>query len=211
MEPQPAQPLPGNHYDFILNPEKPQKRGLLGGLGGDSFIAKIVFLIGGAVIFMVVMAVVINLFFGSKTSLDTLVGIAQTEQEIVRLGSLSKDATDQAVKNASLNTQLTVKSHQQVWLAFLAERNRTIKSEELVLKRDPAADKKLRIADQTSTFDTTYTTVMRSQLEAYSASLKAAYQGATNKREKELLAKHYDDVKLLLKQWPSSTVSLAGY
>jgi len=209
MEPQPAQPLPGNHYDFILNPEKPQKRGLLGGLGGDSLIAKIVFLIGGAVIFMVVMAVVINLFFGSKTSLDTLVGIAQTEQEIVRLGSLSKDATDQAVKNASLNTQLTVKSHQQVWLAFLAERSRTVKSEELVLKRDSATDKKLRVADQTSTFDTTYTTVMKAQLEAYSAALKTAYQGASNKKEKELLAKHYDDVKLLLKQWPASTLSLS--
>lgn len=211
MEPQPAAPQPTNNYDFILNPEKSQKRKFLGGLGGDTFITKVVFIVGGAIVLMVVLAVVVNLFFGSKTNLDTVVALTKTEQEIARLSAAGEDASNQEIKNSAINTQLVITSHQRSWLTFLGKRGREVKKEELNLGKDTSSDKRLETAKQTSTFDTTYNTLMRSGLTAYASSLKNAYQGASNKQERELLNKHYKDVQLLLKQWPSITVSLASY
>lgn len=200
---QPQAPVqPGNDYDFILNPEKPAKKGMLA--GGDPFVSKILFILGGAAILMIVGALLVNMLFGGKTNLETIVSIAQSEQEVVRLAAMGEDATTQTVLNAAINTQLIVKTHQQEWLTFLSRHGRKVESKELALKRNATTDKKLTTATQTSTFDTTYTTVMRSQLDAYAAALKSAYQGASDKQERLLLGQQYDEVQLLLKQWPAS-------
>lgn len=202
MDPQPAGPQPTNNYDFILNPQKPQKK-LFGGMGGDTFIAKVAFIVGGAIIIMVVGALLVNLIFGSKTNLETLVSLAKTEQEIGRLSDMGKDAVEQQIKNAAINTDLVVTSHQRSWLTFVEKRGREVKSEELNLGKDSSSDRKLTLAKQTSTFDPTYTTLMRASLTDYAKDLKQAYQGATNKQEKLLLDAQYKDVVLLLKQWPA--------
>lgn len=194
--------MPGNQYDFILNPQKPQKRNVLGGIGGDPFISKILFIVGGAVVLMVMAALFINLLFGSKTNVETLVALAQTEQEIVRLSSMGEDAADQSIRNAAITSQLSVTSHQRIWLATLNKHNRQIEDKELSLKRDASTDKKLTTARQTSTFDTTYATVMRSKLEAYATVLKTAHQGSSDAKDRAALSSQYDDVQLLLKQWP---------
>ena len=143
MEPTQAgpQPQPTNHYDFILNPEKPAKRGLLGGIAGDSFVTKILFIVGGAIVLMVAAALLINLLFGSGTNLNTIVTLAQTEEEIARLSGLGEDAGSQEIKNAAITTQLTLKSHQVEWLAFLKKQGREVKNEELKLKKDPSSDR----------------------------------------------------------------------
>lgn len=202
--PGPTPPPSDNNYDFILNPQKPIKKGVLGGVGSDPFVSRILFIIGGAVILMVVGALLVNIIFGGKTNLETIVSITQSEQEVVRLAAMGEDATSQPVLNAAINTQLGVKTHQQEWLAFLGQHGRKVESKELALKRNTTTDKKLTTAIQTSTFDTTYTTVMRSQLDAYAAALKSAYQGASDKQERLLLGQQYDEVQLLLKQWPAN-------
>ncbi len=201
MEPQPGMSPPANNYDFILSPAKPPKRSLFGGTK-DPFITKILLLVGGAVAVMIVLAVIINLFFGSKTNIGTFVALTQTEQEIIRLSDESKNATAQDIKNAAITTRLSTKSHQKQWLSFLAAHNTKVGVEELNLKKDAGADSKLKLAVQTSTFDKTYTAVMRSQLQAYASSLQNAYKGETGQQQRKLLSQQYDDVQLLLKQWP---------
>lgn len=207
MEPQSGVPAPSNNYDFIMNPGQPQpKRGLFAGAPGkDSFVTKILILVGGAVLVMIVLAVVINLFFGGKTSLDTLVSLAQAEQEIVRLSAEGEDATSQEIKNAAVTTELSLTSHQQQWLAYLAERSRPVPAEELNLKRNASLDAKLKTAAQTSTFDTTYTDIMRSQLTTYAQALRTAYQNESGAQKRALMSNQYNDVVLLLKQWPQKT------
>jgi len=199
MEPPTSAPPEGTNYDFILNPEKPAKRKAVGGMGGDSFIIKILFIVGGTVILMVVAAFLVNLFLGNRTNLDALVGLAQSEQEIVRLSEKGKDATSQDIKNAAVNTQLSVKSHQSDWLAYLGERGREVKDKELDLKKSASADKRLETAKQASLFDNTYANMMRSELTDYAKALKSAYDGSVVKEEKSILNKHYAGVQLLFK------------
>jgi hypothetical protein len=203
MEPQSNGPLPTGSYDFIMNPAKPPKRGPTGGISGNSFIIKIVFLVGGLVVVMIVVAVAMNIFLGDKTNLDTIVSLAQTEQEIARVnGTLSRDLVGQPLKEASMNTELTAKSHIQTWNAFLAKYDRKTDATLLALKQDATTDKRLQIAVQTSTFDNTFTSIVRKELTDYAAEIKQAYQGATNTQEKTIMNSQYKDVQLLLKQWP---------
>lgn len=210
MEPTPAAPPPGNDYNFIMNPEKAKKQGGLSGVGGDPFIAKIVLIVGGALALIIVLTLSVNLFFGGTSNLDMVVSLTQREQEIIRLSAESENATGQEIKNAAINTQLSIKSQQQSWVAFLGKRGRAVPPEEMNLKKDTSSDNKLKLAEETSTFDTTYTTIMRSQLEDYAGLLKSTFDGATNKEERELLSTHYNEVLLLLSQWPSSTVGFAA-
>ena len=151
---------------------------------------------------MIVAAVLVNLFFGGKTNLETVVALAQSEQEIVRLAGRGEDAGNQAVRNAAITARVSVRTQQQEWLAYLSKHGRKVESEELALKKNAATDRQLTTATQTSTFDTTYVSVMRGRLDAYAASLRNAHQGASNKQERELLAVHFGEVQLLLKQWP---------
>lgn len=197
-------PKPENNYDFILNPKQPQKRGLFGKLNGDPFITKIAFIVGGAVILMVVLALVVNFFFGSKSNTDSIVSVAQNEQEIVRLSALGKDASSQQIKNAAINTAVSIKSQQNEWLAFLNKHNREVKLDELNFEKDDSTDKRLKNAEQTSTFDVTYSTVMRSMLETYATSLKTVYDASSNQQERSILNDHYNEAQLLLEQWSST-------
>ncbi|HTH72616.1 MAG TPA: hypothetical protein VL737_04620 [Candidatus Pristimantibacillus sp.] len=213
MEPQIPGPVPGTQFDFIMNPQKAPKKSMLAGGpgGGNPFVKQIMFLIGGAVLLMIVIALGINFIFGGKTDMGAILSIAQTEQEIVRVSLASKDATDQSVKNAAVNTELTVGSHQQAWLKFLASHRTKTDAKLLALKRDNTTDAKFTAAQQTSTFNSTFANTMRSQLEAYAEQLKSAYDGASNKQERQMLKDQYGHVQLLLKQWPSSVVGLAFY
>lgn len=193
-------PPPTNHYDFIINPQQQPKRSL-SGISNNPFIMRLVIIIGGAVL-MIVIALVVNLFFGSKTNVDDLVALTQNQQEIIRVSSQSKDATDQAIKNAAINTEVSLTTQQKEWLAFLNKHGRKVEAKELALKKDAETDKKLTSAKQTSTFDEAYVAILRAQLEAYKNALDAAFAGATNQEEKDLLKKHYTGVELLLQQWP---------
>lgn len=207
MEPQLSTPQPGSNYDFIINPEKPAKRKLVG-IGGDSFIIKVLLLVGGAIIVMAVLAIAINLLFGSRNSVESLVLLSQDQQEITRLSGLGKDATSQDVKNAAINTLLSVESQQAELMAYLAKRGREVKDVELDLKKDAAADKRLEIAKQASLFDSTYTNLMRTELTDYAQAIKSTYDATTIEQQRDLLNKHYKGVQLLLKQWPPATVGL---
>jgi hypothetical protein len=199
---QPQTPAPGNNYDFILSPEQ-KKPPLLGGkLGNNPFLAKIIFIVAGAVVLMIVLAVVVNLAFGNRANIESMVLITQTEQEITRLSNEGSNASSLAVKNAASNTSVTIETHKQEWLAYLSSRDKTVSEEELALKRDAAIDSRLKNATKTSTFDTTYTTVMLSQLSDYADLIRDTYDKSASSEQRQILSKHYSDVQLLLKQWP---------
>lgn len=209
---QPDQNASGNNYDFIVTPgAAAPKRKFSLPFGGDSFITKVLFLLGGAVVLMIIVTVAINLLFGGRNNTGALVLLAQNQQEIVRVSSLGKNASSQPVKNAAINTALSVKSQQRDWLEFLSKRGTSPKPEELNLKKDASTDSRLEAAEQTSTFDSTYTSVMRTLLEEYANELKTVYDGTSSQQQRPLLSTHYNEVQLLLKQWPSSTLGLANY
>jgi predicted metalloprotease len=195
---------PTDPYRFIMEPPKVTKP-KVPGIGGNPFLMKIVFVLGGAVVVMIVIAVVVSIFFGSKTNIQDIQDIAATEQELIRVSNKGGDATDQSVKNAAVTTQATIITEQQEWLTFLSKHGHKADPKKLILKKNTATDTRLTQAQATSTFDLTFTQIMRTQLQAHSTELKNAYAGATNKEEKTLLEKDFKAVNLLLEQWPSNT------
>jgi hypothetical protein len=206
MEPQFGAGLPENtpDYSFILNPNQ-QKRGFGIGFIKDPFIAKIVLIVGCALALMLVMWLIVTLAFSSKTDIDTFVSLAQREEEILRVSAMGRDAIGQQVKNAATNTQLSIRSYQNKTIAYLTGHGRKLKLEELTLKKDATVDGKLKQAKETSAFDAAFTSVMRAQLMAYAEELKRAFDNESDGSLRLELAKKYEGVQLLLKQWPESS------
>jgi hypothetical protein len=201
---QPAAP-PSNtgQYDFIMNPQKPAGGGKYLSLGGSSFILKVLLILGGAAVLMIVLAIVVNIFFGSKTNIDDIVSLAQTQTEVVRVSAEGGKANDQALRNAAESARETVGSHQQGLLAYLKKHGRTVKTKELGLKKNTNTDKLLLTAQQSNTFDTTYRQILRSELETYRTQIRLALDHAGDELEKSLLSAEYKETDTLLKLLPA--------
>jgi len=205
MEPQPGTGAPNSaDYQFIFSPQQPKKSFSIGFIK-DPFIAKIILLVGGALVLMIVSWLAVVLFFSGKSNVDTFVALAQREEEIVRVGKLGEDASSQQIKNAAINTMLSVKSYQNKSIAYLAAHGREVKADDLALKKDVVADGQLKEAKENSTFDTVYAKIARGQLEAYANELKAAYDNESGDEQRQMLAARYEGAQLLLQQWPEES------
>lgn len=201
----PAPPPPAsNPYDFITTGGKPPKSGRLPSTS-NPFVAKLIVLVGGAVVVMIVVTLVVNLLFGSKTNLNDLVSLAQTEQEIARVTNQTQQtATDQTVAGAAISTRLTLLTQQQGVLTYLSTHRHKVGAKDLGLKKNITTDKRLVQAQATSTFDIVFTQIMRGQLQDYATSLQTASDSSSSKMVKTFLTTDYNQVQMLLKQWPSS-------
>ena len=204
MDPQqqPLAPYPSadnNPYQFIMEPPKKQKPK---GMGSSPFIMKLVFIIGGAVALLIGGAIIINTLFAPTTNIADIVAITQAEQEIVRIAAQGSSGADDSTRNAAISTQLALTTQQQIWLSFLTQHKHKVPVKELGLKKNSTTDSQLAQARATSTFDGTYKTILRNQLEAYAIQLKDAADNAGEVQEKATLTAHYSQVQLLLQQVP---------
>jgi hypothetical protein len=198
---QPDQP-PANPYQFILEPPKAPKRSLLPNIGdGNSWLLKISVLVGGAVVLMIIIALGVNLFFGSKSNIDDLVSLTQTETELLRLSRQDDTLVDQNLKNTLATTAATIESHRQTWIKFVGSRGRQLSEKELALKASATTDLRLKTAQQSNTFDKTFSDIMRTQLTSYASQIQTAYDTAGNATEKTDLQTQYKETKLLITQW----------
>ncbi len=204
----PPQPPPPN-YDFILagptKASKPSKG--LGTAGSGSFMVKLAVLLGGAILLIIVIVVGSNLFLGDKTNVADLTTLTQTESEIIRVSGLSSQSSNPLVLNAAINTKLSLTTHQNQWLSYLAKKKTKVSAKQLLAKKSTATDKTLTAAQSASTFDATFITIMRKQLTDYASEIKTAYDNSlpTAKTERNLLHQDYQQVALLLQQWPANT------
>jgi hypothetical protein len=194
----------GNPYDFITSSNKAPKPVGIGRGSGNSFVGKLVLIIGGAIILMVVIVFVINLLFGNKTNVASLLTLAQKQQEIARVAAFGQQGlSDQAIAGAAVNTRLTMITQQQTLITYLSAHKQKINPKNLALKKDTATDKRFTQAKATSTFDIVFAQVLRQQLQEYSDSVKTSYNNSTSQQAKKLLAADYQQTQMLLKQWPA--------
>ena len=193
---------PGSPYDFILSPQQsPKKRFSLGG----NFAAVIGLLVGGGVLIIVVAALLLNTFSSSGTDKESLIGLAQTQTEIIRIARQgTDDRNQQATKNLAITIEVTTMTQQQGVLALLNEMGITPKDKDLALKQDAATDERLASARATSTFDTTFVQIIQKQLQDYAVALKQLHDSAKKQAERELIASYYNQVQLIITQVPSA-------
>lgn len=199
-------------YNFILNPAKPDKPKLFGGgpkapgiTGGNkssSTAIKLVAILGGIFLLMILLVVGMKILGVGAKGLDkpVMLAIAQDQTEILHISQTSiQNLVSDSTKNFAYTAQLSVQSQQSEFLAYLGKHGYKPKDKVLALKQTKATDDQLTAAQQASTFDSTYQSVMQTQLTTYRNDLSAAYKAAPSSA-KPLLSKYYDAAALLLKQ-----------
>lgn len=204
MDPQQPYGSPsGNNYDFIMNPERPPKKPIVPQIGGaSSFSKKIIFIVGGAFILIILMWIIGGMLGGGGTNTAELTKLVQRQQEVARVSAEGATSSSATIRNAAANTTLSVTSQQQQWIAFLAREGIELKQEQLKLLESAKTDTTLTTARSNNTFDTAFLNIMRTSLTDYAAAVQTDYTNATSERERTLLSKHYEQVQLLLKQYP---------
>jgi hypothetical protein len=190
-------------YEFILNPDKPKKPVLKGLGGGNHFILTIVALVGGVLLLMIVATVLLNALGPKKISKQELTGLAQSQQELIRISHQGgTDAVRQTTRNLATTTEYTLLTQQKETLKLLAKNGAKIGGKELALKQNAQTDQKLASAKTTSTFDDTFTTVTEQQLTAYASMLKSLSAKAKTQTERDRLGGYYQQTQQLISQVP---------
>ena len=195
--PAPAPPEP-SPYDFFMEPQKPQKQGLFsGGAGGQ----KIILIACVVIIGLVLAGIAAFIASSSKTDPTSLVTIAQTQQEVIRVATDgSKNAKTLRLQNFAVTTAVTVTSSQRELVGFLEKRGTKVKDSSLNVSKNTQTDTALAAAVASNTYDVTFESSMKTELDNYEGQLNEANALATTKAERDLLQKQTISAQLLRKQ-----------
>lgn len=197
------QPPSQNPYEFIMNPQQPPKRKLINLSGGNSFGMLLGLILGGALLLMLVLAIIVSLLGGSKANTGDFISLSQTQQELMRVANQgASDATHQTTKDLAITAEYTIRSQQREVLAFLATHGKTVGGKELALKQNARTDQQFRAAEATSTFDLVFSQTMQNQLTTYASTLKQLHAAASGKAEREMLSGYYEQTQQLISQIP---------
>lgn len=205
MPPNQGQPAGGQDpYAFIMQDAPKQKRSLLP--SGNSRKQRLLYgfgLLGVLGIFGIILMII---FTSGGSSMATMVEIAQTQNEIIRV----TNTANTQIKGASTlafdqNTLLTITSDQKTTLAYISDFQKVPDAKTLALKTDSNTDTQLKEASQSSRYDETFATILVKQLTDYQAELNDAFKGTSDPAQRELLKTLYDHVTVLLKSQSPTT------
>ncbi len=198
-------PPQNSNFDFIMNTGQPQKRGLQLGTGG-SFRKRIFMLIGFAIVGMIVIAVVGSFFKGGSSSSQTVIGLIQTQAEIVRVATEGSNTTTQiSNQNLAIDIQLTLGSHQYALTSLLAKNGTKITAKQLIVKQNNTTDATLDTASQNGSYDVAFAQAMQTELTNYQSEIRTAYNATKNKTLRNYLNADFTQAGLLLKQVPPAS------
>jgi hypothetical protein len=217
MDPQYQQPAPyqqpglqppnTNPYDFIFNPAPPPKK-----KAGGNLPVMLGLVVGGAIILVVVIAIVMSLLNSGKGSTtEDMVGLVQSQNEIVRVSTEGvSSAIQQTTKNLAVTAEYAVLTQQGNTTVYLAEHGRKLGTKEVALKQNARTDQQFTTAKSTSTFDLVYSQTMQSLLTDYASELKQVFTKTQNSDTKALLSNYYEQTQLLISQIPYTQDSING-
>lgn len=193
-------PQQQNPYDFIMNPQQPQR----GPRFGNSMAARIIIVVGGIILGIIIIAVIASILSGGdKDQTKRLTEIAQAQSEIIRVSALGKEnAKDTKAQALAINTNVSVLSSQQEVKKLLNTRGVKEKaiSKELAASKNSKNDQALDEAKKNNRYDETLITILNKQLTDYQTLLKSAYDSGT-KKERDTLTKAFESAgKLVVKE-----------
>lgn len=201
---QPTPPPPSDPYAFLN--ESKHSNSLALNLGNLSGRGKILFAVVAIVVLLVIVVAAKSLFSGNKSfNLPSLTLVLSEQQELSNLansGIQQSQVMSQTYLNFSYTTLASVTTDQTKLNKLLTYNNVKISSNSYVLQ--PNVDAKLQQAQQTSTFDTVYATVMQQQLGYYKNDLSQAYNLNQSPIVRSYLKTDYNDTLVLIKMLGSS-------
>jgi hypothetical protein len=192
----------GNPYDFILNPDQqPKKRGV-GSFKGN-FAVTIGLIVGGVIILMVFITILLNTFGAKQVNPADIVGLAQTQTELLRISrQATSNATQQVTRNLATTIEYTMITQQKQTLDVLGKLGEEVNNKELSLKQNAATDQKFTTAKSTSTFDQTFTEIIQTELDNYANTLKTLSTTSASQSERDRMSDYYRQVQQLISQIP---------
>ena len=182
------------------------------GIGGlDPLVVKIIFILGIAFAVIVVMAIVVNLAAPKRLGNADLISLAQTQQEIIRVADAGNaGAVRQTTKNLAITTEYTLRTQQAALLDTLAKQGVKVKDKELGLKQDASTDLKLKEAQQTSTYDTTFSQIIEDELRSYANNVSALHDRTASESQRDFLSTNFTQAQLLISQVPYTQQALGN-
>jgi len=197
---QPPHPL--QSYDFILNPEKPVGKSKLpiplpG--PGSSMAQRLLFVIGGAFVLILILAVGASLLFGGSNSSTDITDLAATQTEIIRVVGLSDQAAKSPDTRAfAASTNAVVESDLAALETAAKGAGIKVNPKLLLSKKDPKVDAALQSATENGRFDEAFTEVLTTKLTAYSKEMSGIYPKIKNKKVKAALDSAYSSTTILI-------------
>lgn len=190
-----------NPYEFIVAPNTSKHSGKL--LGGNAFLAKIGLLVGGAIVLMIVAAVLLNALVPNKSGTAELTTIAEQQQELIRVATLgSQQAQGQVTQNFAASVQYGLTSDQNQVINYLASHGKKVNAKTLVLKQNSKTDQLLADAASAGNFDSVLTQTLTDQLNTYQRTLQTTYKAVSGKTVKTLLQNEYNAAGTLITTAP---------
>ena len=205
----PNQPYPGptqnGQYEFILAPPKPSRKLFsFGGLGNHNFGLTIGLIISGAIILMIVLALLASALGSSNhATINSLIGLVQTQDELVHISTEGENgAVQQTTKNLAITVEYSLTTQEQGTVKLLASNGTKVGTKQLKLKESAATDQQLTNATANSTFDSVFVQVLQQQLAGYMGALKQLNTTTKGQAIKNLTYQYYQQSQLLSNQIP---------
>lgn len=202
-----------NPYEFILNPQQPSKPKRLGGVGNNKFLLTIILIIGGVFVLMIIAAIFLNALAPKKVSKEQLLGLSQTQTELIRVSEQGSTVSIQQVtRNLAATIQYSMKTQRKQTLDTLAKNDIEVSDKLLALKQNAQTDQQLASAKSTSTYDAAFTEIMETQLKQYATTLQQLTEQGASKTERDQMSEYYRQTQLLISQIPytQDTIESAG-
>lgn len=187
-------------YDFIVSNEQQQKTTPLP--RGPSSVMGRALVFGGILFVLLILAIIVmSLLSNDGGSGTSLLKVAQTQQETIRVAELvQKDSASQPVTNASINISLSVTSDQQQLIATAGPAGVSFDEKKLLLGQSPDTDSILEDAKSSGTFSTVSLQVLAAQVAQYQQDLNDSLSKTDKPEIKAVLVTSAANAELLQKQ-----------
>lgn len=189
-------------YDFIVNPLKPARKSLSLLPSGGSTLRRAGIVGAGLAILLIIVIIFASLLGGgSGGSTAALTTVAQEQTELARVATLgTAHASDQTTQNLAYNVSASLTSANGQLLTYLATNHHKLSTKALALRHSAQTDRSLAAALTDSTFDSTFTDIIQSDLNSYMQALQVAYKANPGPKGRALLNSQYQGAQLLLEQ-----------
>lgn len=187
-----------SQFDFIMNPNKPPRRGWLPTSSGAR---NIIFGAIATVVVLALLAMIWAIVSGSDKSIEGLVKVAQQQTEIVRLAEDgNRKAQTEPAKSLAALTNTTITSDKNALTSYLAQNKRKLKPKELAMLADKQADSKLAAAASNGRYEDALIEIILSKIAEYIKTIDGL-RGSIGAKGQKILDDSAHNATLILKAY----------
>lgn len=204
----PTSPTPPikDPYDFIFNAPQKQFSPLGNITRGGGFRTKLIFIIGAAILIVLILVIGKALLGGSSNNLNlpSMYAIESEQQQLITAVSYANQNDPSSNYGNFSSTTLAVIINDQLQLTRLLTKNGIKLNPKLIILK-PQVIEELSASLQTDNFEPTYLQVITNQLQIYQSELSSGYRLNNSPLIRKYLTADYQHVQMLQKMLTLAT------